>query len=374
MRGARDWSNTPRRETPRPQFVTHRVDARTARSVQAARARCPRRSSFRGHALPVEPQPAGTPPALMTKTRRRRGSKRSAHMSRDSHLPTLFGRATLVSDGHTTLKDAARGLRDLCAREDGQSVAPDSELRSSFDGFAERILSHFSVEEGGSYFGTLAEDSPDLVGSDRALERRAPDDERGPSAARRVRRSEPSPWPLCRGAGAIPRPVRGARAAREQGASSGSSSRKRRERDDFQANGTALGTLDWWTGDVRTIIQERRRGRIRRPRHRRRHGRPDRRRAARAGRAARVLVLEAHDYAGRLRAHVPDGRVSGSARRCTTSSAAARASRSTICSSASDSHGHGALSSSRSRRLRSRRGRGRALSHSERASRSSATG
>lgn len=84
-------------------------------------------------------------------------------MTQDRHLPTLFGRATLVSDGHTTLKDSARALRDLCEKPDGARVAPDSEMRASIDGFSERLLAHFDLEEGGSYFGTLAEDSPELV-------------------------------------------------------------------------------------------------------------------------------------------------------------------------------------------------------------------
>jgi hypothetical protein len=84
-------------------------------------------------------------------------------MSRDRHLPTLFGRAGLVFDGHTTLKDSARALRDLCGKQDGARVAPDTEMLASIDGFAERVLAHFALEEGGSYFGTLAEDSPQLV-------------------------------------------------------------------------------------------------------------------------------------------------------------------------------------------------------------------
>lgn len=84
-------------------------------------------------------------------------------MSRDNHLPTLFGRATLVSDGHTTLKDSARVLRDLCEKPDSAGIAPNSEMLASFDGLAERVLAHFALEEGGSYFGTLAEDSPALV-------------------------------------------------------------------------------------------------------------------------------------------------------------------------------------------------------------------
>ena len=80
-------------------------------------------------------------------------------MSRDSHLPTLFGRATLVSDGHTTLKESARALRELC-----DAAQADPTLPALLDTFAERVLAHFSVEEGGAYFGTLAEDSPELLG------------------------------------------------------------------------------------------------------------------------------------------------------------------------------------------------------------------
>lgn len=85
-------------------------------------------------------------------------------MGRDSHLPTLFGRATLVSDGHTTLRDSVRVLRGLC--EDGASpdAQTDSDLSALLQAFAERALSHFELEEGGAYFGTLAADSPELLG------------------------------------------------------------------------------------------------------------------------------------------------------------------------------------------------------------------
>ncbi|HEX7670071.1 MAG TPA: hemerythrin domain-containing protein [Polyangiaceae bacterium] len=84
-------------------------------------------------------------------------------MSRDSHLPTLFGRATLVSDGHTTLRDSVRVLRGVC--EDGASpdAHPDSDLSALLETFAEGVLSHFELEEAGAYFGTLAEDSPELL-------------------------------------------------------------------------------------------------------------------------------------------------------------------------------------------------------------------
>ena len=84
-------------------------------------------------------------------------------MGLDSRLPTLFGRPTLVSDGHTTLRDSARALRELCALPESVHASRGDELRTSFEGFAKRVLAHFALEEGGSYFGTLAEDSPELV-------------------------------------------------------------------------------------------------------------------------------------------------------------------------------------------------------------------
>jgi hemerythrin-like domain-containing protein len=85
-----------------------------------------------------------------------------AQMSRDSHLPTLFGRASLVSDGHTTLKDSARALRDLCEGGASADAQRDSDLAALVEAFAVRVLSHFEVEESGAYFDTLAEDSPEL--------------------------------------------------------------------------------------------------------------------------------------------------------------------------------------------------------------------
>lgn len=84
-------------------------------------------------------------------------------MSLGSRLPTLFGRATLVSDGHNTLNDSVRALRELCALPESVRTTREAELRTSFEGFAARVLAHFALEEGGGYFGTLAKESPELV-------------------------------------------------------------------------------------------------------------------------------------------------------------------------------------------------------------------
>jgi hypothetical protein len=61
-----------------------------------------------------------------------------------------------VLDQHTTLKDAARALRAAYGNLQDADEPADAELRALFNGFGERVLSHFALEEGGGYFDSLA--------------------------------------------------------------------------------------------------------------------------------------------------------------------------------------------------------------------------
>jgi len=84
-------------------------------------------------------------------------------MNRPQHLPTLFGRVSLVSDGHTTLRDSSDVLRGLCGGAESGGAPPDREMLACLDRFAQQVLAHFALEESRSYFGTVAEDSPQLA-------------------------------------------------------------------------------------------------------------------------------------------------------------------------------------------------------------------
>jgi hypothetical protein len=72
----------------------------------------------------------------------------------------LPGARSPVLDDHTSLKDAARALREGYRKLGDSDETSDAELLALFNGFARRVLAHFALEEGGGYFGSLAKTAP----------------------------------------------------------------------------------------------------------------------------------------------------------------------------------------------------------------------
>jgi hypothetical protein len=79
-------------------------------------------------------------------------------------LPTFFGRATVAFEGHVELREMARALRHRCRKEmDPSAASQTDDPFPSVSSFMSQVVSHFSLEEGGAYFGVLASDVPELV-------------------------------------------------------------------------------------------------------------------------------------------------------------------------------------------------------------------
>lgn len=70
-------------------------------------------------------------------------------------MPDLFGRATLVSGQHKSLRATAEKLRSSLG-------APPDEQLATVAEFGRQMLEHFAAEERKEYFGTLVSESPRL--------------------------------------------------------------------------------------------------------------------------------------------------------------------------------------------------------------------